>query len=115
VPAVFGFYWLGQHPDWLAALAAALPALATGVIVFKLLLAGAIVRVLLRRDLVGRRVVALAAAAWAVVAAGFFALVRWWVPPELVSPWGVALGVALSVPLSRIAAAPLALASSRHR
>lgn len=53
--------------------------------------------------------------AWALAAAGLFAALAWVVPPSLVTVYGLALAVALFLPLARLAGAPLALAWNRHR
>jgi hypothetical protein len=115
MPAAGAAVWLWHHPAWRAELAAALPALTVAVVGLKLLLAVWLASALVRRGTVNPRRLTLAALAWAAVAAGYFGLIAWLVPPQWVSPWAVALGLALLLPLNRFAAAPLALALNRHR
>jgi hypothetical protein len=50
-----------------------------------------------------------------LAAAGLFAVLACFVPPGLVLLYGLALGVVLFLPLTRLAVAPLALAWNRHR
>jgi hypothetical protein len=108
-------YWLAGRPDLLRALVAALPSLAAWAVVVKLLLAVWLTRALCRRRLVGRRVVAVSAAALTVVATGTVIVLARLVPADLVSLPTLALGVVLALPVNRFAAAPLALEWNRHR
>jgi hypothetical protein len=107
--------WLSDYPAVVAALWAALPAVAVGAVVLKLLLAGWLARAVWRRGLMSRRGLALAAGGWMVAAVGFLAVARWLVPADRVALAWLAVGVALVVPLNRFVAAPLALAWNRHR
>ena len=113
-PLMLLAYWLAGRPGLLAALATALPYIAAGIVVLKLLLAGWLARVLWRRGLVGPRALATAAVVWTGVAVGAVAVLGWltWGQASLAA---VALGVVLVLPLNRFAAAPLALAWNRHR
>ncbi len=111
---LFG-YWLSQHPDVLAALVAALPYVAVGALVVKLILAVWLGRALLVHELLRPRGLALATAAWVVAVVSLIVLLSRLVPQEQASLRSVALGVALVLPLNRFAAAPLALEWNRHR
>jgi hypothetical protein len=107
-------HWVSGRPERLAALRAALPYVAAGAVVLKLLLAGWLTRALLRRGLVRFRTLALAAVAWASAAVGTVALLRLLTPNG--PSWPVlVLGVMLVLPLNRFAAPPLALEWNRHR
>jgi hypothetical protein len=108
-------YWLTQHPNVVAALVAALPYLATGAVVVKLLLAAWLGRSLWRRRIVEPRTLVLAVVAWVVLVAGHVALLGWLFPPDRVSLAALAVGVMLVLPLNRFAAMPLALEWNRHR
>ncbi len=103
--------WLSSH----AAIPAALPYILAVAVLLKLLLAGWFARRLWRRGLVGSGVLATAAAGWLLAAVVGFALLIRFVPPDAASLVVLALGVVLFLPLGRLAAAPLALASNRHR
>jgi hypothetical protein len=86
-----------------------------GAVALKLLAAGVLVRSLLRRRLVGKLILARLLAGWllaAVVLSAFAAVV---LPAGSVSLPLVAGVVVLCLPLTRLAAAPLALAWNRHR
>jgi hypothetical protein len=108
-------HWLAQHPDILASVLAALPSVARGAVVLKLLLAAWLARALWRRGLVAPRALVLSAVAWVVTVAVTVTLLGWVVPADAVSLPALALGVVLLLPLNRLAAAPLALAWNRHR
>jgi hypothetical protein len=106
--------WLPHSPEILAVFIAALPYVAAGAILLKLLLAGWLTRALLRRGLIRARALALAGVAWAAAAAGAVALLRL-LAPEWASYPVLVLGVMLVLPLNCFAAAPLALNWNRHR
>jgi hypothetical protein len=115
MPLGLAGYWLSQHPDALAGVISALPYVAGGAVVLKLLLVGWLARVLWRRGLVAPRALVLSAVAWVITAAITFTLLGWIVPADWVSRPALPLGVALLLPLNRFAGAPLALAWNRHR
>src|SRR5262249_49461373 len=107
--------WLSSHPESRAALIAAAP-WALGVALLLKLLAGAlVVWGLRRRRLVAGRALARLGVAWVAAALGIVALSLWLTPAELVSPWAVACGAVLLLPLVRLGLAPLALDWNRHR
>jgi hypothetical protein len=107
-------YWIPRLLPWLVGAALALKAVA----------AGWAFRELHRRHLAPARALAGLAAAWAALALGLFALLSYaareadltWMPlPASLSAAYLAAAAALSVPLARLALAPLALAWNRHR
>jgi hypothetical protein len=98
------------HELWVA-----LPWWAGAAVLVKLLAAAGVMRTLLRRRLVGPRTLAKYVAAWLLTAAGLFALACAALLPGEVPVSLLASGVVLSLPLVRLAAAPLALAWNRHR
>ncbi len=119
VPAwvLFGLvcHRLVREPEFLARARQTVPFVAAGAVALKLLLAAWLAKTLWRRGLVAPRGLATAAAAWALMAAGFVFLLSWWVPSEWMSLPTLVLGVVLALPLNRFAAAPLALEWNRHR
>jgi len=115
MPFVFAGIWLYRHPDAAARLVAALPTVAAIVIGLKLVLAAWLAPKLCRRCSVPPRVLVLAAAGWAAVAAGFVGLLAQLFPREQFPLYGVAAVVVLLMPLSCLIAAPLILAWNRHR
>jgi hypothetical protein len=92
-----------------------LPWVAGVAVVLKFLLAAWALRALCRRGELKPAAGAKLLGAWSLVAVGLFGLLLWLVPSDLVTTNGLALGVALFVPLGRLAVAPLALAWNRHR
>src|SRR5205085_787849 len=98
-----------------ARILAALPWVAGGAVGLKVLLAGVAIRSLVRRGELEAGATVRLLGAWCLAAVGLFALLSWLVPPGLVTGYGLALGVVLSLPLARLACAPLALAWNRHR
>jgi hypothetical protein len=93
----------------------ALPWLAGTAAVVKLLAAGWVGRVLLRRGLVEPRAIAKWLAVWLVAVVGLFALARGADLSDVVPVSLLASGAVLALPLVRLGAAPLALAWNRHR
>jgi hypothetical protein len=72
-------------------------------------------RALLRRGLATRTGLVALGLAWVVGTMALGGLALWLAPPESISPWLLAAGVVLAVPLARPSLAPLALAWNRHR
>jgi lambda repressor-like predicted transcriptional regulator len=81
----------------------------------KLLLAGWCLRHLHRRGDLSARGLQAILAAWVAAVAVLFALLVWLVPEGFVPRYGLAFAAVLTIPLARLALAPLALASNRHR
>jgi hypothetical protein len=93
----------------------ALTGWAVGAVLLKLLAAGAVLQALVRRGLVEARMLAKLVGVWLLLAGGLFALAYAVVPAGAVPVSLIVCGVVLSLPLARLAAAPLALAWNRHR
>ena len=108
-------YWAYLHPEAHAALGRLAWWLAPAAVALKLLLAGGAVRVLLRRRLVTPRALAGWLAVWLLAALALFAALAWLLPPGLADVTGCAFAAVLTVPLARLALAPLALEWNRHR
>jgi hypothetical protein len=109
--AGFAGQWFYRHREYLPTLLTYLPWLLAVLLLLKLVLSGWIIRELHRRHLASRKSIRDALAVWATACAVLVAIVYCFVT---VTPT-IALGVVLSVPLARIAAAPLALHFNRHR
>ena len=93
----------------------ALPWILGCVIVLKFALAGWALRASHRRGQLRYDTAAKVVACWVVGAVGLFALLAWLVPSSVVPTERLAVVVVLSLPLTRLAVAPLALAWNRHR
>jgi hypothetical protein len=81
----------------------------------KLLLSGWAVRMLILRGLLDRQLALRLLGVWLLLAGGSFAVVQWLAPNGIISTASLAFGVALLLPMARLAAAPLALDWNRHR
>jgi hypothetical protein len=110
--------WLYYHPAYHETFFAALPWLLGAAVPLKLLVAALMCRAARRRGLVSRGALVRLLSLWLLVAAGLVVLLCWLVPgdafpvPPLAS---LVCGVVLFLPLTGLAAAPLALAWNRHR
>jgi hypothetical protein len=93
----------------------ALPWMALGAVVLKFLIAGWMLRILHRRGAMTAVTAGRLVGIWFLVAAMLFGLLVWIIPEGFVPVYGLALGVALTVPFARLASAPLALAWNRHQ
>ena len=113
--AVILFARWTDHPGFAATLWGALPWWAGGAVLLKLLAAGWALRALLRRGLVEAPTLVKLLGVWLLLAVGLFTLVCGVIPVGFVPVPLIACGVVLSLPLARLAAAPLALAWNRHR
>jgi hypothetical protein len=91
------------------------PRVAAALVAVKLLAAGWVLWAGVGRGQMRPAAAGKLLAAWAVAAAILFAGLAWVVPPSLVTVSGLALAVVLLLPLTRLAAAPPALAWNRHR
>ena len=96
-------------------LAVVIPWVVGLLIVVKVFVAGWLLRALVRRGEVGAGTAGRLLGGWLVAAGALFGLLAWLVPPEFLPVYGLALGVVLFLPLTRLTAAPLALAWNRHR
>jgi hypothetical protein len=110
VAAIVGS-WVYRHPEIQTRLISGLPWVLGAMLVLKLSAAAGAMNWLRRLGLVEPRILAKSLAVWCFVVVGlFFGL------SQVASPsWLLAACVVLSVPLARIAVAPLALHLNRHR
>ena len=94
--------------DWVPAAAAAL-------VVAKLSAAGWILTRLDRLRLIEPRALVTSALAWLAAVLALYAVLAWMVDTPHIPRYVLVLLAILAIPLTRLAAAPLALASNRHR
>ncbi len=114
--AVFAFgAWLANSPRGRQIFAEMLPWLAGGVVALKSVAAVCSLRALHHRRLLPPRVLWGALAAWLVFAVGLFGVLCWLLPDGRTFVSAIVLGIALLLPLTRLALAPLALNWNRHR
>jgi hypothetical protein len=107
--------WLLVQEQYHAAFLGVLPWVLGPAAVFKLALGVGVLWALLQRGHVGAARLALLLGAWLLAAISAFAVLVWLVPRGAVSVPLLAFVVVLSLPLVRVAAAPLTLAGNRHR
>jgi hypothetical protein len=110
-----GGFWIYFHPQWQPLALATGPWLIGLLLVLKALLAVAILWRLDRLRVIRRQAAAALAGLWCLVVLGLCVLACLLVPAERVSIGSILPGIALLVPFSRLAGAPLALAWNRHR
>jgi hypothetical protein len=117
--ALFGLVclaqWLVKSPQYGQLLADLLPWLTGALVALKGIAAVWVCRILIRRNLVPAEVVLGGLAVWVASAAGLFGLLYWLLPQDQVSISALVLGITLTLPLTRLAVAPLALTWNRHR
>jgi hypothetical protein len=107
--------WLVKSPHYGQLLADLLPWLTGALVALKGIAAVWVCRILIRRNLVHAEVVLGGLAVWVASAAGLFGLLYWLLPQDQVSISALVLGITLTLPLTRLAVAPLALTWNRHR
>jgi hypothetical protein len=112
--ASFGV-WLYFHPAYYGTFFAVLPWLMGGLVLLKLFAAGWACTTASRRGLVATRTLVRLLSLWLVIALGLIAFLGWLIPDNYMSVPSTVLGIILSLPLARLATAPLALAWNRHR
>jgi hypothetical protein len=106
---------LKEHPESRAAFFALASWLAGAGVVLKVAAAGWVLRVVGRRRLMPSAFLVALVAGWVAAAAVLAALLCILISGEWVPPHLLALGAMLFVPLTRVAAAPLAVEWNRHR
>ncbi len=106
---------LKQHPESRSGVLVVAAWLAGTVVVLKLAAAGWVLRAVSRRRLMPPHFPIILIAAWAATVAGLTALLGVLISDEWVPLHLLALAVVLFVPLTRVAAAPLAVEWNRHR
>lgn len=107
--------WVGFHPELHQPALAAVPWLIGLLLVIKFAVAGFVVRGFLQSRLTSPVGAAMIFAIWLAVVAALCTLALVLLPPEYASPKNIIPGIALFIPFSRLAGAPLALAWNRHR
>jgi hypothetical protein len=107
--------WLAKSPQHWQRLADLLPWLAGAAVALKGIAAFWVFRILHRRRVVPPRVLRGALAVWLLWAAGLFGVLYWLLPSDRVSVSALVFGIVLTLPLTRLALAPLALTWNRHR
>ncbi len=107
--------WVRESDDAQIALWNALPWAIAGLALTKTVAAGWIATRLHRHRLLTDRALVTAAAAWLTAVLALYGLLGWLVSGPLVPRHILILLAILAVPLARLSAAPLALASNRHR
>lgn len=108
-------HWIVRSRVVMAALWNALPWIAAVLVCVKLSAAAWIAMRLYDSGLLRGRMLVLGAVCWDVAVFALYGLLVWIIPSLLVQPYFLALVAILAIPLARLSAAPLALASNRHR
>ncbi len=108
-------FWIYLHPQWYAAVRAAAPWLVYSLLLVKLIVAVLVVAAMAHSRLVARTSIGAMIGVWGVVVAGLCLAVYCFVPSEHLALTQAAAGIVLTIPFSRLAGAPLALAWNRHR
>jgi hypothetical protein len=106
---------LKEHPEWRETCFVVASWLAGAIVILKVVAAGWVLRVVSRRALMPARFPVILVAGWVAVVVGLTGLLCALVSSEWVPPHLLALGAVLFVPLTRVAAAPLAVEWNRHR
>ena len=113
---------LGPFLDWVVTHAAvrgiiwnAIPLALAVLVCVKLCLAAAVVTMLHRRHIVSDRTLVTSAACWCAAVLALRALLLWILSTPFIPAYGLTLVAILFIPLTRLSAAPLALAWHRHR
>jgi hypothetical protein len=107
--------WIIDHPEKLPAIRAWLPWLLAGMLIVRLAVTGLALRQLLDRELLARRTLGRWIAAWLLLAATLFALLVSSIRAEQVPWYYLAFAAVWCLPMTHLAATPLALAWNRHR
>lgn len=107
--------WLRTNPDARVWLWEHWPVIAAVLASIKTALAAWVATRLYQTRLVDERVLLYGALAWVVVVSAVYGTLVWMVDTPYVPRYVLALLAILAVPLARLSAAPLALASNRHR
>jgi hypothetical protein len=107
--------WIIDNPTVQRALWNALPPILAVLVGIKMSAAAWIATRLDRRRVLGDRALVLGAACWCVAVLALYGVLVWFFSTPFVARYILALIAILTVPLTRLAAAPLALAWNRHR
>ena len=105
-----------EHKRLQGALWDALPAILALIVLAKMI-GGTlvVVRLFYRRDLLSDRALVTAAACWCAVVLSFYGVLVWFMDTPFFPHYVLVLIAIVAVPLTRVSAAPLALAWNRHR
>jgi hypothetical protein len=107
--------WLGAHPHLIPQVLDLLPRLASYALVLKGGTGAWALQTLLRQRVLSSKALVILMAGWLLFALALFVLLHWLLPTNFVAPRHLALGILLTLPLTRLALAPLALKWNRHR
>lgn len=107
--------WIIDSPSVQRALWNALPLILAGLVGLKMSAAAWIATRLNRNRLLGDRALVTGAACWCVAVLALYGVLVWFFSTPFVARYVLALIAILAVPLTRLSAAPLALAWNRHR
>jgi polyhydroxybutyrate depolymerase len=108
--------WISENRIGQAILWGTVPWVLAALVFLKLSAAGSIAAHLYRSRLLSDRALVTGAACWCVVVLALYGLLVWlFCTPPLIPRYVPALVAILAIPLTRVSAAPLALAWNRHR
>jgi hypothetical protein len=107
--------WIYKHPETHERFRVLLPWLLGLLILCRLLVAGLALRQGLRQGLFEPRPALRCLTAWVLLGSALFGLLAYVLPADLVPLDYLAYAILLTLPMARLAAAPLALAWNRHR
>jgi len=102
-------------PEWHAAIKAGVPWMIAALLLIKATAAGCVLGALHRSHVATAANIAAITVLWAAAVLLVFGIIYWLVPVEAISPLTILAAAALFIPLTRLCAAPLALAWNRHR
>jgi hypothetical protein len=116
VAAIPFVQWIGSNTASIVVrILDAVPVAATILVALKMSAAAWIVIRLDRSRLIEPRVLLATAAAWLAAVLGLYAVFAWMAETTVIPRYALLLLAILAIPLTRLSAAPLALASNRHR
>lgn len=107
--------WIGDSPGVQRALWNMVPLILAGLVSLKISAAAWLAARLNRHQLLGDRALLAGAACWCVTVLALYGVLVWFFYTPFVARYVLALIAILAVPLTRLWAAPLALAWNRHR
>jgi hypothetical protein len=116
VAAIPFVQWIGSNTASIVVrILDAVPVAATVLVALKMSAAAWIVIRLDRSRLVESRALLAGAAAWLAAVLALYAVLAWMAETPIIPRYALLLLAILAIPLTRLSAAPLALASNRHR
>jgi hypothetical protein len=105
----------GNVPSIVVRILDALPVAAATLVALKMSAAAWVAIRLDRSGLIAPRALLATAAAWLVAVLALYAVFTWFADTPVIPKYALLLLAVLAIPLTRLSAAPLALASNRHR